>query len=64
MNDRWYYTPQEVGERLSWDPQYIRHMARTEPRKLPFATLTHGTRVQIPKASFDEWFSGLAGRVG
>ena len=58
MTEKWFYNAREVGRKLNWSPQYIRDAARGLYNfpPLPFPTLVHGTRVQIPKAPFDEWF--------
>lgn len=58
---RWYYTPAQVAPLLGWDAHYIRIMARRHPGKLPFPTVTHGSRTQIPKAPFGEWYTAMGG---
>ena len=59
MSERWYYTAAEVWKRIGWDPQYIRYMARNDPRKLPFPVIVHKSRTQIPKADFEIFFMTL-----
>lgn len=52
----WYLLPTQVAPILKWDPQYIRIVARTYPERLPFEVVVHGTRTQIPKKPFFDWY--------
>ena len=62
MAERWYYTPSEVAAVLGWDAQYIRNAAHgLALDELPFPAITHGTRTQIPRASFDAWLGQMKG---
>lgn len=54
--ERWWFVPTEIAPLLGWDAHYVRLMARQCPGDLPFPVVTHGTRTQIPKAPFIEWF--------
>lgn len=61
--ERWWLVPAEVAPLLGWDAHYIRLVARKHPHDLPFPVITHGTRTQIPKAPFIEWFLEQGGRL-
>ena len=56
-----FYTPLEVGQLLHWDAQYIRTAARRNPGLLPFPTLVHGNRTQIPAQRFWQWWDSTVG---
>lgn len=58
---KWYYTPAQVAPLLKWDAHYIRIMAENEPERLPFETVRHKRRTQIPKKPFDEWYLRAGG---
>lgn len=44
----------DIGPLLGWSPHAIRIEARKNT--LPFPVLCHGTRVQIPRQSFLNWY--------
>lgn len=64
QENRWYYTPLEAAKMLNWNAHYIRVMARTNPKGLPFPTLVHLSRTQIPKEPFEEFFKMLSSSGG
>ena len=54
-----FFSPAQVAAVLHWDAQYIRHIARTEPSKLPFPVLVHKKRVQGPAGAFLSWWESI-----